>query len=115
MWQSDRPSTAELPPDRRFQRLKAEIHRVMVEALDISQISQWPPQRLRREVGALANQMSVQLAEPLSDAERERLTQELLDETFGLGPLEGLMNDPTVDDILVNGPGTVYVERHGRL
>ncbi len=115
MWQSDRASTAELPADRRFQRLKAEIHRVMVEALDISQINQWPPQRLRREVGALANQMSVQLAEPLSDAERERLTQELLDETFGLGPLEGLMNDPTVNDILVNGPGTVYVERHGRL
>jgi pilus assembly protein CpaF len=53
--------------------------------------------------------------EPLSDADRERLVDDIMAEAFGLGPLEGFMNDPTVSDILVNGANTVYVERHGRL
>src|SRR5262249_43339563 len=68
-----------------------------------------------REVRALAGQLTASLSEPLEEAERNRLVDELLDEAFGLGPLEPLMSDPTISDILVNGPDTVYVERGGRL
>src|SRR5436309_2244341 len=99
----------------RFQKLKAEIHRQLVETIDISLIAKWKPERLRREVRNLAVHLTQQSPEILSDAERERLIEEVMAEAFGLGPLEGLMNDATVSDILVNGPGTVYVERRGRL
>ena len=113
MWQFARTSPAqdELSPGRRYQKLKADIHRQMVEAIDLSQIERWKPERLRQEVQALAVRMAGDLAIPLGETERNRLTEELLDEAFGLGPLEALMNDPTVSDILVNGAATVYVER----
>jgi pilus assembly protein CpaF len=117
MRQFGRPDTAEeeQAPDQRFQKIKADVHRVMVEALDLSQLNRWPADRLRREVQALAVRMAEKQAQPLTDADRERLTQELMDEAFGLGPLEGLLHDPHVSDILVNGPDTVYIERGGRL
>ncbi len=66
---------------------------------------------IRRQVELLCNQR----ADLLSQDEREQLANEVLDETFGLGPLEPLMRDPTVSDILINGARTVYVERRGRL
>jgi pilus assembly protein CpaF len=103
------------PFAQRFQKIKAEIHRQLVETLDISRLSHWKPERLRREVRALAARLAQSAPELLNDVERDRLIAEILDEVFGLGPLEGLMHDPTVSDILVNGPHTIYVERHGRL
>jgi pilus assembly protein CpaF len=103
------------PFAHRFQRLKADIHRQLVEMIDISRLSQMNPDQLRREVRALAARLAQSSPEMLNQLERERLIDEIMDETFGLGPLEGLMNDPTVSDILVNGPKTVYIERHGRL
>jgi pilus assembly protein CpaF len=104
-------------PDRsrRFQKTKAEIHRQIVETLDLTKLGVWRPERLRREVRALAEQMSRTAATLLSEVEREDLVKEILDEVFGMGPLEGLMHDPTVSDILVNGPYQVFVERRGRL
>ncbi|MCS6850443.1 MAG: CpaF family protein [Gemmataceae bacterium] len=98
-----------------FQKLKADVHRQLVEMLDISKISHWPPDRLRREVRALAVRLATESTEMLNEVDRERLVSEVMDEAFGLGPLEGLMNDPTISDILVNGPKTVYIERRGRL
>ncbi len=111
------PATATEPLSfpHRFQKLKADIHRQIVEMLDISKLGHWKPERLRREVRALATRLAQGVPELLNQVERERLIAEILDETFGLGPLEGLMNDPTVSDILVNGPRTVFVERRGRL
>jgi pilus assembly protein CpaF len=99
----------------RFQRFKAELHQKMVEMLDPSQLQRWSPERLRRELRALAQRLIQSSNELLSDIDRERLVQELLAEALGLGPLEPLMQDPTISDILVNGPNSVYVERNGRL
>jgi pilus assembly protein CpaF len=96
-------------------KLKAEIHRQIVEALDISRINLVKPEKLRREVRALAVRLCGSSTEMLNELERERLVDEIMDEAFGLGPLEGPMHDPTVSDILVNGPNEVYLERHGRL
>src|SRR5262249_48529030 len=82
---------------------------------DISNVDSWKPERLRREVRARAEQMVQSSSELLGEVERERLIDDILDEVFGLGPLEGLMHDPTISDILVNGPHTVYLERNGKL
>jgi pilus assembly protein CpaF len=103
------------PAGQRFQKIKAEIHRQLVETIDLSQIARWKTDRLRREVRALAVHLSQASPEMLNAIERERLIDEIMAEAFGLGPLESFMNDPTVSDILVNGPHTVYVERLGRL
>ncbi len=99
----------------RFQKIKAVIHRQLVEGLDLSRLHQLKPERLRREVRELAMHMSQTTPEKLDEAERERLVEEIMDEAFGLGPLEAAMKDPTVSDILVNGPREVFLERGGRL
>jgi pilus assembly protein CpaF len=100
----------------RFQKIKAEIHTRIVETLDLSRLNTWKPDRLRYEVRSLADQMAKAAPKDLlSDADRNRMVEELLDEVFGLGPLEPLMRDPAISDILVNGPRTVYVERNGKL
>lgn len=98
-----------------FQKLKTEIHRQLIEGLDISALNRIKPERLRREVRALAVRLTNSSPEMLNELERERLVEEIMDEAFGLGPLEGPMKDPTVSDILVNGPREVYLERRGRL
>jgi pilus assembly protein CpaF len=99
----------------RFQKLKADIHRQLVEMIDISQLGNWKQDRLRREVRNLAARLSKNASELLGEVDRERLVDEIMAEVFGLGPLDGLMRDPSVSDILVNGPSMIYVERHGRL
>ncbi len=99
----------------RLQKLKAEIHRQLVEGLDLSRVGRIKPERLRREVHALAVRLTANTPEMLNELERERLVDEIMDEAFGFGPLQGPMNDPTVSDILVNGPREVFLERHGRL
>lgn len=101
--------------EQRFQQLKADIHRQLVEMIDLSKLGHWPQDRLRREVRGLAIRLVQQSPELLNQIERERLIDELMDEAFGLGPLEPLLQDPTISDILVNGPRTVYIERRGRL
>jgi pilus assembly protein CpaF len=109
------PRTGELGNAQRFQKIKAEVHRRLVEMLDISRLETMKPERLRREVRALAIQLARSTPELLNEVERERLIDEVMNETFGLGPLEAFMNDPTVSDILVNGPHLVYIERHGQI
>ena len=99
----------------RQQKLKGDIHRQMVEMLDVSKLGHWPEDRLRKELRGLASRLLAQAPEMLNQVERERLADEVIDEAFGLGPLEGLLSDPTITDILVNGPKSVYVERRGRL
>ncbi len=103
------------PFEVRFQKLKADIHKRIVEALDLSRLNHWSQEKVRREVRNLAVQMSQNTTEPLGEVERERLVTEIMSEAFGLGPLDPLMADPTVSDILVNGARSVYVERNGRI
>ncbi len=112
---SDNPANQAAPFALRFQKLKADIHRQLIEMLDISKLGHWKPERLRREVRTLATRLSKNASELLGEVDRERLIDEVMAEVFGLGPLDGLMQDPTVSDILVNGPSMIYVERHGRL
>ena len=98
-----------------FQKLKTRIHREILDALDLSRIGRLDEGRLRTHIRNLAEGVLRARSEKLSAAEEERLIDELMAESFGLGPLEPYMQDPDVTDILVNGPHEVYVERFGRL
>src|SRR5437588_11642482 len=111
------PTAVAAPPNpgTRYQKMKSDIHRQLVENIDIAHIARWKNERLRREVRGLAVHLAQTSPELINEIERERLVDEIMAEAFGLGPLEGFMADPTISDILVNGPDTVYVELHGRL
>jgi pilus assembly protein CpaF len=98
-----------------FQKLKQRIHRELIESLDLSKIGSLDEPRLRAHIRNLAEGMLRARPEMLSSIDEERLIDELMAESFGLGPLEPYMQDPDVSDILVNGPSEVYVERLGRL
>ena len=98
-----------------FQKLKTRIHRELIESLDLSRIGELDEHRLRRHIRQLASRLLRSRPEMLSAVDEERLIDELLAESFGLGPLEPYMQDPDVTDILVNGPTEVFVERFGRL
>ena len=99
----------------RYHRLKTDIHKRIVETIDLSRLNRWNPHRMRKEVRSLAAQHIAGSTELLNEVEREQLLEEIMSEVFGLGPLDPLLKDPSVSDILVNGPYTVYVERHGKL
>ncbi|MDY3554908.1 CpaF family protein [Gemmata sp. JC717] len=98
-----------------LRRFKAQLHRRLVVGMDLSALNALTREQLRQEVRRVAEELCQRSPNLLNQQERERLVGEVLDETFGLGPLEALMRDPTVSDILINGPHTVYAERHGRL
>ena len=103
------------PSDVEFQRLKTAIHEELVETLDLSVLEHVDPSVLRAEIRRLAEEICGGLDKRLDDASHRRMVDELMDEIFGLGPLERVINDPAVSDILVNGPHEVFVERNGRL
>src|SRR5437870_469755 len=83
----------------RFQRLKAEIHRQVVEMIDVSKLGRLSSDRLRTEVRGVATQLIHSQRERLNDIDRDRMIEEIMHEAFGLGPLEHLMGDPTISDI----------------
>src|SRR5262249_38082777 len=83
--------------------------------IDLNVLSTLTREELRQEVRRVADDLCERSASLLNRQERDRLVSEVLDETFGLGPLERLMNDPAGSDILVDGAQTVYVERNGRV
>ena len=101
--------------DDRLQSLKHELHQKIIESIDISRIGSMPEEDLRMEIRRAAEDLSRRNSGLLNLSEREQLVNEVVDETFGLGPLEPLMHDPSVSDILINGAKTVYVEKNGRL
>src|SRR6202453_4629010 len=98
-----------------YQQVKADLHRKILDRLDLEKLGRTTSDTARDEVLALIRSTVNTEAVPLSFAERERLAREILDEIFGLGPLEPLLKDPTVSDILVNRYDRVYVERAGKL
>jgi pilus assembly protein CpaF len=101
--------------EQRILKLKAELHEKLVGSLNLSIVRTVDPERLREELRRGAEELCKVHGGLLSQSDRERLVEELIDETIGLGPLEPLMADATISDILINGPYTVYVERRGRL
>jgi pilus assembly protein CpaF len=105
----------EAPTQDEFRCLKRQLHHTLVMGMDLSALKSWSKEQLRLEVRRVAGEVCQRSSVLLNNAERERLVTEVIDETFGLGPLQTLMNDPTVTDILVNGPNTIYVERGGQL
>ena len=100
---------------RAYLQLKSEIHRDLLNKIDFGNIASMRDERTRRQIFAIIQELVLNLTVSLSAGERESLSLEVLDEVFGLGPLEPLMQDPTVSDILVNGAKEVYVERGGLL
>src|SRR6476646_3222614 len=98
-----------------FEELKRLIHGKLVDKLDLSRVSDLQGDTLRREIRLVVERLCDTENPLLNRMERERLIDEVLDETFGFGPLELLLKDPTISDILVNGPFKIYVERRGKL
>ena len=100
---------------RVYQELKTGIHRDLLNKVDLEKVATVRDDRTRRQVFGVIQDLVSNLKTPLSGPEKERLSLEVLDEVFGLGPLEPLLQDPTISDILVNGAKEVYVERGGLL
>ena len=103
------------PSEIEFQRLKTAIHEELIESLDLSMVGEIDEDQLGEEIRRLAEEICTGLGKRLSEADHRRMLDELMHEIFGLGPLERLMQDPSVSDILVNGPEEVFAERNGRL
>jgi pilus assembly protein CpaF len=98
-----------------FEELKRLIHGKLVDKLDLSRVSDLDGETLRREIRLVVERLCDTENPLLNRMERERLIDEVLDETFGFGPLEVLLKDPTISDILINGPNKIYVERRGKM
>ena len=98
-----------------FQDMKSRLHRMLINRMDLTKLGQLEQEQLHEEVARLASSLLAQEDTPLSTAERERLIHEVRHELFGLGPLEQLLADTTISDILVNSPYNIYIERGGKL
>ena len=98
-----------------FQEMKSRLHRTLINRMDLTKLSTLSPEQVHAEVSRLAEIVLAQEAMPLSAAERERLVNDVQHELFGLGPLEPLLKDPTISDILVNKHDTIYIERRGKI
>ena len=100
---------------RAYQDLKSTIHRKLVDRLDLSTVSEIPTDQLSGIIKAVVESLIANEGIPLTRVERDRLVLEIQHETLGLGPLEPLLQDPDIADILVNGPNQVYIEKFGKL
>jgi len=98
-----------------FQDMKSRLHRMLINRMDLTKLGQLEQEQLHEEVARLASTLLAQEDTPLSSAEKERLIHEVRHELFGLGPLEQLLADTTISDILVNSPYNIYIERGGKL
>ena len=98
-----------------FQEMKSRLHRALINRMDLTKLGTLTPEQVHAEVSRLAESVLAQEAMPLSTSERDRLVNDVQHELFGLGPLEPLLADPTISDILVNSYGTIFVERRGKL
>ena len=98
-----------------FQEMKSRLHRALINRMDLSKLASLPLDQVHAEVSRLAESVLAQEAMPLSSADRERLVNDVQHELFGLGPLEPLLKDPTISDILVNSHHKIYIERRGKL
>jgi pilus assembly protein CpaF len=98
-----------------LEKFKAEIHRTLISKLDLEKLSRVNSSQARQAVAGMVNEIILAQRVPLSFAEQEKVEAELLDEVFGLGPLESLLADPTISDILVNDKNHVFIERAGIL
>ena len=100
--------------DRNFE-LKSQIHKKLLGVLNLERVSSLPKERLRAEIGRVVEKLLEDERVPMTAAEQNRIVEEVLDEVLGLGPLEPLLKEPAISDILVNRFDKVYIERGGKL
>ncbi len=98
-----------------LEKYKSDIHRTLIAKLDLEKLSRVNSSQARKATADLINEIILDQRVPLSFEEQEKIQSNLLDEVFGLGPLEALLSDPKISDILINGRDKVFVERGGRL
>jgi len=108
------PAMAGRSADRNFE-LKSEIHRKLLGVLNMERVSSIPKDRVRAEIGRVVERLLDEERVPMTTAEQSRMVEEVLDEVLGLGPLEPLLKEPSISDILVNRYNKVYIERNGKL
>jgi pilus assembly protein CpaF len=108
-------SAHQTPAASGFQQIKADLHKKILDRLDLEKLGKGSTDAMRGEVLTVIRNEIAAEAVPLSFTERERMSRDILDEIFGYGPLEPLLKDPTICDILVNRCDQIYVERAGRL
>jgi len=108
-------AAAQREADVAYQELKSHVHNGLFDLLDLSRMSKLSEERTRQDVASATHRVLEQQKVLLTLEERDRLVREIQDEVFGLGPLEPLLADPMVSDILVNGHEDVFVERYGKL
>ena len=100
--------------DRYFE-LKSEIHRKLLGVLNFERVSSLPKDRVRAEIGRVVERLLDDERVPMTTAEQTKIVEEVLDEVLGLGPLETLLKEPSISDILVNRYNKVFIERNGKL
>ncbi len=100
--------------DRWFE-IKSMVHRKLLDSLTAEQLKDLNKESVRGQIGVVVEKLILDESLPMTMGEREKLVEEILDEVFGLGPLEPLLKDPTISDIMVNGFDNVYIERAGRV
>ena len=98
-----------------YQNLKSKIHRKLIERLDFSSIDLIDQDILGREIGRIIESLVAEESTPLSGPEKDSLVVDIMHETFGLGPIEPLLSDPDISDILINRYNQVYIEKFGKL
>src|SRR6202142_227817 len=102
------------PTDRNFE-LKSQIHKKLLGVLNLERVASLPKERLRAEIGRVVERLLEDERVPMTAAEQNRIVEEVLDEVLGLGPLETLLKEPSISDILVNRHDKVFIERGGKL
>jgi len=108
------PPMAARSADRYFE-LKSQIHRKLLGVLNLERASSIPKDRMRAEIGRVVERLLDEERVPMTTAEQTKIVEEVLDETLGLGPLETLLKEPSISDILVNRYNKVFIERGGKL
>ena len=102
-------------PSAALQELKARLHRALISRMDLNRLNLLTPAQTQTEVARLAKEILSAEETPLSAIERDQMIEEVRHELFGLGPLEPLLADPAISDILVNSPTRIFIEREGKL
>jgi pilus assembly protein CpaF len=113
-----KPREANREPDEaavKYEGLKRRIHLRLVDRLDMNRVNEINPATLRNEIRSVIEHLCDTEDALLNRAERQRLVEEILDETFGLGPLEFLLKDDKIGDIMINGPRAIFIEKAGRI
>lgn len=98
-----------------YEELKAHVHRKLLDRMDLTIVESLPPERLLTEIKNLVERLLVEESTPINEVERQCIVRDIQNEVLGLGPLEPLLTDPSISDILVNTHRQVYVERGGKL